>query len=102
MPAIARHGKAEAEIDQRDEDIDLDAECLPGGIDDGGLRRGEQVEDADDQDKAGILEEGDEGVDQRRDHMADCLRQDDQPVSLPIGEAERLASFMLSARYRLQ
>src|ERR1700761_6575146 len=70
MPAVARHGEAEGEIDQGYEDVDLDAEALPGRIDDGRLRGREQVEDADDQDEAGVLEEGDEGVHQRRNPVA--------------------------------
>src|SRR5262249_35964855 len=101
MPAVARHGEAEREIDRRDKCIHFDAEGLPSGIDDRGLCRGEQVEDTDDQDEAGILEEGDEGVDQGRDAVPDRLRQYDQPVLLPIGEAERVGSFVLSSRYRL-
>src|SRR3954451_25083340 len=48
LPTIARHRKAERKIDQADENIDLDAEGLPGGIDDRGFRRRQQVEDADD------------------------------------------------------
>src|SRR5580700_6560224 len=35
IPAVARHGKAERKIDQCHEHIDLDAERLPGRIDDG-------------------------------------------------------------------
>src|SRR5690349_8389902 len=74
-PAVARHRKAEREIDHRHEHIDLDAELLPDRIDDRGLRRGQQIENADDEHEAGVLEEGDEGVHQRRDDVADRLRQ---------------------------
>src|SRR5262249_45659115 len=90
------------EIDQRDEDVDLDAKRLPGWVDDCGLRRCQEIEDADDQDEAGILEEGDEGIDQRWDHMPDRLRQNDQPVLLPIGEAESVGGFVLAALDSLQ
>src|SRR5467141_1178787 len=44
-PAVARHGKAESEINQSHEQVDLDTERLPRGIDDGGLRCRQQVED---------------------------------------------------------
>src|SRR5699024_11457192 len=67
-----------------------------GRIDDRGLRRRQQVEDADDQDQAGVLEEGDEGVDQRRDDVADRLRQHDQRVLLPIGRSEEHTSELQS------
>src|SRR4051794_20060776 len=65
-PAVTRHREAEDKIDRGNEDVDLDRKLLPGRIDDRGLGRRQQVEDADDQDEAGVLEEGDEGVDQRR------------------------------------
>src|SRR5258707_2892972 len=77
-PAVAGHREAEGEIDQRDEYVDFDAERLPRRIDDRGLRGGQEIEDADDQDQAGILEEGDERVHQRRDDVSDRLRQDNQ------------------------
>src|SRR5581483_1123449 len=43
LPAVARHRKAEHEVDHRDEEIDLDAEGLPGRIDDRGLGGGQEV-----------------------------------------------------------
>src|SRR3977135_2400878 len=82
LPTITRHRKAERKIDQADEDVDLDAEGLPGGVDDRSLGGGQEVEDADDQHQAGILEEGDKSVHQWRDHMPDRLRQDDERVFL--------------------
>src|SRR6266576_5992847 len=89
-PAVARNGKAESEINQSHEQVDLDTERLPRGIDDGGLRCRQQVEDADDQDQTGILEERDERIHEWRDHMTDSLRQKDQTVFLAVREAERV------------
>src|SRR5216684_8380813 len=82
-PAVARDRKAETEINRSNEHVDFDAERLPGGIYDGGLRCRQQVENADDQNQTGILEEREERIHERRDHMPDGLRQDDQPVFLP-------------------
>src|SRR5882724_4304036 len=100
--AVAGHGKAESEINQSHEQVDLDTERLPRGIDDGGLRCRQQVEDADDQDQTGILEERDERIHEWRDHMTDSLRQNDQTVFLPVREAERVGCLMLSPRNSLQ
>src|SRR6266436_8763667 len=96
-PAVARDRKAEREINRSDEQVDLDAERLPDGIDDGGLRCRQQVEDADDQNQTGILEEREEGIHEWWDHMPDGLLQDDQSVFLPVREAERVGRLVLSS-----
>src|SRR3954454_15720721 len=101
-PAVAGHREAEGEIDQRDEDIDLDAERLPGRIDDRGLGGGQEIEDADDEDQAGILEECDERIHQRRNDVPDRLRQDDQAVLLPVRQAERVGGVVLPSGHGLQ
>src|SRR3954470_8676250 len=100
--AVFRHGEAEDEVDGADGQVDLDAEALPGRLDDRRLARRQQVEDADDQDEAGVLEEADEGVDQRRDHQAQRLRQDDEAGLLPVVQAERVGRLVLPLRQRLQ
>src|SRR5258708_26971960 len=88
-PAVARHGKAESEINQSHEQVDLDTERLPRGIDDGGLRCRQQVEDADDQDQTGILEERDERIHEWRDHMTDKLGDKEQAGFFSIRDAAR-------------
>src|SRR5258705_12755197 len=75
-PAVAGHREAEGEIDQRDEYIDFDAEGLPGRIDDRGLGGRQEIEEADDQDQAGILEECDERIHQWRDAVGGRLRRE--------------------------
>src|SRR5262249_17055205 len=95
-PAVTRHGEAKHEIDHPHHDIDLDAEALPGRIDDCGFCRCEQVEDADDEDQSCILEESDEGIDKGRNDMAQRLREDDESGPLPIGEAKSLGAFGLT------
>jgi hypothetical protein len=67
--AVARHREAKGKIDRGDEDVDFDRKLLPAGIDDRGLGRRQQVEDTDDQDEAGVLEESNERIDQRRDDV---------------------------------
>jgi len=100
-PAVARHGEAKHEIDHPHHDIDLDAEALPGRIDNCGFCRGEQVEDPDDEDQTCILKECDEGIDKRRDDMAQRLRENDESGSLPIGEAKGLGAFGLTFGHAL-
>src|SRR5258708_34768244 len=85
-PAVARHGKAESEINQSHEQVDLDTERLPRGIDDGGLRCRQQVEDADDQDQTGILEERDERIHEWRAHVSHSLRENDMAVFISLAE----------------
>lgn len=60
--AVARHGEAEDEIDQADGDEGFQTKALPGRLDHSDLRRGQKVENADDQYEAGVLEKADEGV----------------------------------------
>src|SRR5919112_5465671 len=100
--AVLRHGEAEHEVDGAHRQVDLDAEPLPRRLDNGGLARRQQVEDADDEHQRGVLKEADEGVHQRRDHQAQRLRQDDEAGLLPVGEAERVRRLVLPLRQRLQ
>ena len=46
--AVLRHAIAERKVDESDEEIDLDAEAHPLGIDDDGLGGAQQVEESDD------------------------------------------------------
>ena len=72
------------------------------GVGEAELDDAEQVEDADDQHQARVLEQADEAVDDARDDDAERLRQDDEPHHLPIAEADRLRRLVLAARDRLQ
>src|SRR5215813_3130786 len=100
--AVARHREAEAEIDEGGEDGDLAREARPVGIDQRLVGGVEEVEDADDQHQRGVLEEADEGVDQRRDHHPQRLRQDDERGLLHVAQPERVGRLELSLGQRLQ
>src|SRR6266516_7626414 len=100
--AVARHGEAEYEIDDPDHNVDLQAESLPRRLDDGCLAGRQQIEDADDEDEACILEKPDERIDERRNDEAQRLRQDDKTGLLPVGEAQRVGRLVLALRKRLQ
>ena len=65
-------------------------------------RLAEDVEQADDDDQRGVLEEADEGVDDAGDRDLERLRQDDEPHRLPVAEAHRLAGLVLPIGDRLQ
>src|SRR5260221_7523226 len=88
--AVGRHRIAEREIHEAREQVGLNAEAGPRRILQGDLDGAEQVEQADDQHQGGVLEEADEGVDQRRDREAQRLRQDHVRGLLPGPEAEGL------------
>ncbi|QTK78568.1 6-Pyruvoyl-Tetrahydropterin Synthase [Agrobacterium tumefaciens] len=62
----------------------------------------EQVEHADDRDQRRVLEQPDEGVDDARNDELQRLWQYDQPRLLPVVQAERIRSFILSLRNGLQ
>src|ERR1051326_8508414 len=85
--AVARHGEAEQEVNHRNDDEHLESERLPRRLEARGLPRGRQIEDADDQAEARVLEEADEGVHQRRNDEAQRLRQDDQAEARVLEEA---------------
>ena len=65
--AVTGNGVAEREVDSGDEQVDLDTEPDPFGVDDDGLGGAEQIEEPDDRDERRVLEEGDERVDERRE-----------------------------------
>src|SRR5882762_10839167 len=101
-PAVQRHREAEREVDQRREEIGLDAVPAPRRILQRHLDRLQQVEQADDDDERGVLEEADDGVDQRRYRDAQRLRQDHGAGPLPVSQAERIRRFILLFWNRLQ
>ena len=70
----------------------------PVGIGEGGLQLPEQVEQRDDRDQRGVLEQRDEAVDETRDDVAQRLRHHDQPGRLPERQPERACRFPLPAR----
>src|SRR5438309_2020660 len=101
-PAVQRHREAEREVDQRREEIGLDAVSAPRRILQRHLDRLQQVEQADDDDQRGVLEEADDGVDQRRHRDAQCLRQDHRAGLLPVSQAHSIRRFILLLWNRLQ
>ena len=58
----------------------------------------ERVEQRDDRDQRGVLEQADEVVDDAGDRDLQRLRHDDQPHRLPVVEAERVGGLVLAAR----
>src|SRR6478672_9898699 len=81
--AIARHEKAEGEVDCRGEDISLEIETLPIRVGQRRVGGTEQVEQTDYDDQRCVLETTDEAVDQGRNDHRQCLRQDDQTGAAP-------------------
>ena len=83
--AVARHAETEHPEDAGRRTRSRSVEKPePVGVGVGGLDAAEQVEQADDQHQARVLEQRDERVDDARDHELERLRQDD--------EADRSAS----------
>ena len=60
----------------------------------------EQIEQRDDRDQRGVLEQADEAVDEAGDDVAQRLRHHDQPRGLGPGQAERARRLALPARDR--
>ena len=102
MLAVPRNAVTEHKVDEGDEEIDLDAEAHPPGIDDDGFGGAQQVEQTDDDHEGRVLEERDEGVDERRDGHPQRLRQHDQDGRRPVGKPDAGRRFVLPARDRLQ
>src|ERR1700750_968656 len=77
---IARHAKAEREIDDagKGEARKQGRGRRPGAIRERRAQRAKQVEQRDDRDQRGVLEQGDETVDEAGNDVAERLRQHDQ------------------------
>src|SRR5438876_4807176 len=101
MLAVFGHEEAEDPVDQADEEVRLPVEAAPVGVVERVGRRGQKVEQADDDDQRGILEGADEGVDQRRDHQGQRLRHDDEGCLARVAEAERVGRRELARGERL-
>ncbi|MPL95811.1 hypothetical protein SDC9_41983 [bioreactor metagenome] len=98
---VARHAEVEDEEDGADEDEVLPVGALPGDV--GADRIGDgfqRLEQAHEGDERGVLEHADEGRDDPRDRDLQRLRQDHQPLRLPVIEAERIGRLVLAARQR--
>src|SRR5690554_3329735 len=96
MLAVARHAEAEDPESQPGEDVALDMIADPFGIGGGRLDDAEQIEQADDEDQRGILEQRDEGTDDAGNDVFQRLRQDHQPHHAPVAEAHRLRRLVLA------
>src|SRR3984957_14371289 len=101
---VARHRVAAGEIDQRRERVAARARHRrrPGRILARGLDRLEEVEDADEEDEGGVLEQAHIVVEDVRDGDAQRRRQHDEAQRLPVAEPERARRFPLPLRDRLQ
>src|SRR5690606_31911555 len=75
--AIAGNREAENEIDECNEQVRFCAETAPGRVGNRCLGCLGQVENTDDNDQRGVLEQGNEDADERRYDDLQRLRQDD-------------------------
>src|SRR5690606_33439541 len=75
MHGITRHAETEQPINQRGEYVALGRHAQPGRVARGALDAVEEVEQADDDHQAGVLEQCDEGVDDARNDHLQRLRQ---------------------------
>src|SRR5262245_30427800 len=84
---IARHAETEDPEDEAGKDVagHRGGWREPFGVGIVELHDAEQVEEADNEHKAGVLEQPDEGVDNAGDHELQGLRQDYEPHFLAIG-----------------
>src|SRR3954462_6954663 len=101
---VTRHPEAEDEIDDAGESKagEQRRRRRPDRIGERGAQLSEQIEQRDDRNQRGILEQADEAVDQVRDDVAQRLRHYDQRRGLAPGQAERARRLALPARDRLQ
>src|SRR5260370_11514203 len=97
---VARHGEAADEEENRGEDIALLGQTEPGGILERLIDRAEEVDETDDGDERGVLEEIDDVVDNPRHDDAHGLRQGDEHLHLPPVETDRASGLLLTQRDR--
>src|SRR5262249_33273138 len=100
--AVAGHAEAADEEDDRREDVALLGEAQPGGILERLIHRTEQVDEADDGDQRGILEQVDDVVDDARHNDTQSLRQCHEQLHLPPSQAKRIGGLLLLDRNALQ
>src|SRR5215208_3869402 len=95
---ITRHGETEYEEDHGRTEIAGRRRHWrhPPLVGEAGLNDAEEIEDPDNGNQDGVLEQADEGIDDPRYHDLQRLRQHDQHHHLPIGEAERARRFILA------
>src|ERR1700754_1518290 len=84
---VTRHSETKDEVDHSGKGKAREQRCRrrPVRIGERGAQLTEQIEQRDDRDQRGILEQRDEAVDQTWDHMPQCLRLHDQRRRLPPG-----------------
>ena len=99
---VAGNRVTEDEVDGGDEDVDFDAEPDPPGVGDDRLGRAEQIEQPDDGDERRVLEETDEGADERRDRDPQRLRQHDEEHRAPEPQSNARGRFVLPGGHRVE
>src|SRR6185312_7530081 len=101
---VARHAVAEHEIEGRAEGVAgrRGHRRRPFRVDARHFDRVQQIENANDGNERGVLEQADIGVDDVRDGDAQRLRQDDVAHHQRIAQADRHRAFELALRDRLQ
>ena len=92
---VERSRIADHEIDEGGDYVELDQ---PGVALGHGDRRGHEVGETDHEDQRGVLEQDDRLGQQDRHHVAEGLRQHDEPHALRIAQAEGVARRRLPAR----
>lgn len=84
MLAIARHAKTEDPVDQRGKDIPLPWTSRAVRINGGLLHAAKEIEQPDDDHRAGIFKKGDDRVDQPGNNQLERLGEDHQPLRFPV------------------
>ncbi len=82
--------------------VAFDRVAQPIGIGGRCLNDTQEIEQANDQDQGGVLEQPDERVDDAGNHEFEGLGQDDQAHHLPVAQTEGLCGFVLALRNCLQ
>src|SRR5437867_1836448 len=88
--AVARHRETEDEVNQCDEEVALQLEGLPVGVRvDGHVQCAREFVQAHDAHQRGVLENGDEAVDDAGHHHGQRLRQHNLALGLPVRQSQR-------------
>ena len=88
MLAVARHAKTKDPVDQGSKDISFGGHTQPDRINGCLLHAAKEIEQSDDDHQAGILEEGNDRVDQTRNDQLECLWKNDQSLRFPVTESQ--------------
>src|SRR5690606_1893303 len=102
MQRVAGNAETEDPVDRRRKYITLGGHAQPGRVRGGALDAVQEIEEADDDDQAGVLEQRDEGVDDAGNHQFERLGQHHQAHHAPVAQAQRLGGLVLPLGNGLQ